>query len=76
LKKVVLPEKNKKDLDEIPKNILKGLKLEFVENIDDVIKNTLERYPSKLDSINDKGTKTSDKELKISESQKFSPTIQ
>jgi len=76
LKKVVLPEKNKKDLDEIPKNILKGLKLEFVENIDDVIKHTLERYPSKLDSTNDKGAKTSDEELKISESQKFSPTIQ
>jgi len=47
LKKVVLPEKNKKDLEEIPVNILKGLKLEFVENIDDVIKHTLERYPFK-----------------------------
>ncbi len=47
LKKVVLPEKNKKDLEEIPANILKGLKLEFVENIDDVIKHTLEKYPFK-----------------------------
>src|SRR4030066_782077 len=76
LKKVVLPEKNKKDLDEIPKNILKGLKLEFVENIDDVIKHTLERYPSKLDSTNDKGAKTSDEELKIGESRGIGPTIQ
>jgi len=47
LKKVVLPEKNKKDLEDIPANILKDLKLEFVENIDDVISHTLEKYPFK-----------------------------
>ncbi len=47
LKKVVLPEKNKKDLEDIPTNILKDLKLEFVENIDDVIRHTLEKYPFK-----------------------------
>ncbi len=76
LKKVVLPEKNKKDLDEVPGNIIKGLKLEFVENIDDVIRHTLERYPIKTDDIDKKSTKTSDKELKIRETQRFSPTIQ
>ncbi|MBN2073848.1 MAG: endopeptidase La [Actinobacteria bacterium] len=47
LKKVVLPEKNRKDLEEVPKNILKGLELVFVENIDDVVKNTLEKNPFK-----------------------------
>ena len=76
LKKVVLPEKNRKDLDEVPKSILKGLKLEFVENIDDVIKHTLERYPSKVSSAGDKGVKISDEELKIRQSQRFTPTIQ
>ncbi|MBU4314352.1 MAG: endopeptidase La [Actinobacteria bacterium] len=76
LKKVVLPEKNRKDLDEVPKSILKGLKLEFVENIDDVIKHTLERYPSKLESPDDKGVKISDEELKIRQSQRFTSTIQ
>lgn len=76
LKKVVLPEKNRKDLDEVPKNILKGLKLEFVENIDDVIKHTLERYPSKVDSRGDKGVRIPDEELKIRQSQRFTPTIQ
>jgi len=76
LKKVVLPEKNRKDLDEVPKGILKGLKLEFVENIDDVIKHTLERYPSKVDSHGDKGVKIPDEELKIRQSQRFTPTIQ
>ena len=76
LKKVVLPEKNRKDLDEVPKNTLKGLKLEFVENIDDVIKHTLERYPSKVDSRGDKGVRIPDEELKIRQSQRFTPTIQ
>ena len=76
LKKVVLPEKNRKDLEEVPKGILKGLKLEFVENIDDVIKHTLERYPSKVCTPGDKGVKISDEELKIRQSPRFTPTIQ
>ena len=76
LKKVVLPEKNRKDLDDVPKSILKGLKLEFVENIDDVIKHTLERYPSKLESPDDKGVKAFVEEPKIRQSQRFTPTIQ
>ncbi|MGM0368678.1 MAG: endopeptidase La [Actinomycetota bacterium] len=45
LKQVILPEKNKKDLDEVPHSILKDLKLVFVDNIDDVVKNTLDRDP-------------------------------
>ncbi|MEA2016696.1 MAG: endopeptidase La [Actinomycetota bacterium] len=59
LKKVVLPEKNKKDLEEIPSNILKGLDLEFVENIDEVIKHTLEKHPFKKedDGIKNKSMK-------------------
>ncbi|MBE3090197.1 MAG: endopeptidase La [Actinobacteria bacterium] len=76
LKKVVLPEKNRKDLDDVPKSILKGLKLEFVENIDDVIKHTLERYPSKLESLDDKSVKAPVEEPKIRQSQRFTPTIQ
>lgn len=76
LKKVVLPEKNRKDLDDVPKSILKGLKLEFVENIDDVIKHTLERYPSKLESPDDKIVKAPVEEPKIRQSQRFTPTIQ
>ena len=45
LKKVVLPVKNKKDLTEVPQTILKGLDLVFVDNIDEVVKNTLESDP-------------------------------
>lgn len=76
LKKVVLPKKNRKDLDEVPKGIFKGLKLEFVENIDDVIKHTLERYPSKVCTPGDKGVKVPDEELKIRPPQRLTPTIQ
>jgi ATP-dependent Lon protease len=45
LKKVILPLKNKKDLEEVPQSILKGLKLEFVDNIDEVVRQTLESDP-------------------------------
>ncbi len=45
LKKVVLPAKNKKDLTEVPQTILRGLDLVFVDNIDEVLKNTLESDP-------------------------------
>jgi ATP-dependent Lon protease len=76
LKKVVLPEKNKKDLDEVPENIVKGLKLVFAENIDDVIKHTLEKYPTKIGGEGKKSAVTSGKELKVSETQRIRPTIQ
>jgi ATP-dependent Lon protease len=46
LKKVLLPAKNKKDLEEIPQTILKGLNLVFVENIDEVLRHALETDPS------------------------------
>jgi len=45
LKKVIIPLKNKKDLEEIPQSILKELNIVFAENIDDVVKNALESDP-------------------------------
>jgi len=45
LKKVIIPLKNKKDLEEIPQSILKELHLVFAETIDDVVKNALESDP-------------------------------
>jgi len=45
LKKVIMPEKNRKDLEEVPGSILKGINLVFVNNIDEVVKNTLEKDP-------------------------------
>lgn len=43
LKTVILPKRNKKDLDEIPKHILKGIQLVFAETMDDVMKVALRR---------------------------------
>jgi ATP-dependent Lon protease len=45
---VILPKRNKKDLDEIPKHILKGIQLVFADTMDDVMKVALRRRtPSK-----------------------------
>jgi ATP-dependent Lon protease len=46
LSMVVLPKRNKKDLEEIPKHILKGIELAFVDTMDDVMKTALRRKPS------------------------------
>ena len=51
LKKVIIPSKNKKDLEEVPKTILKGLELVFADNIDEVVKNTLERNPFRVKKL-------------------------
>jgi ATP-dependent Lon protease len=47
LSAVALPKRNKKDLEEIPKHILKGIELIFVDTVDDVIKAALRRSPSR-----------------------------
>ncbi len=40
---VILPRRNKKDLEEIPKHLLKGIQLAFVDTMDDVMKIALRR---------------------------------
>jgi ATP-dependent Lon protease len=60
-----MPSKNKKDLDEVPRTILKGLELVFVDNIDEVVKNTLEKDPFKVKKLGSGpvyGTRESDLE--------------
>jgi ATP-dependent Lon protease len=42
IERVVLPETNRRDVDEIPAKLLEGLELEFVGTIDDALKHTLE----------------------------------
>ncbi len=42
---VILPKRNKKDLDEIPKHILQGIHLVFADTMDDVMKVALRRSP-------------------------------
>ena len=38
IKKVLIPDNNKKDLIEIPKNILKDIEVTTVKNLDEVLK--------------------------------------
>lgn len=42
IKTVILPGENKKDLDEIPKNVKRELDFRFVENMDEVLKIAIE----------------------------------
>ena len=43
---IILPRRNKKDLEEIPKHLLRGLHLVFADTMDDVIKAGLRLRPS------------------------------
>lgn len=64
IKKVLIPEENKKDLEEIPKNVLKGLEIVPVTTIHDVLNHALIRVPEpilsekseKVDEITSKST--------------------
>lgn len=38
IKTVIIPKSNKKDLEDIPKNVLRGLKFVFVDHVDQVMK--------------------------------------
>ena len=55
LSTVILPKRNKKDLEEIPKHLLRGIQLVFAETMDDVIKASLRQAPpqqSKPNQVN------------------------
>ncbi len=41
ISRVVLPERNRRDVDEIPKDLLEGLDLEYVGTIDDALRHAL-----------------------------------
>lgn len=43
---VILPKRNKKDLEEIPKHLLRGTQLIFVDTMDEVVKAGLRRAAS------------------------------
>jgi ATP-dependent Lon protease len=43
---IIIPDQNVKDLDEIPKHILKKIKIVSAAKIDDVLKLALEKYPA------------------------------
>ena len=42
---IIIPEQNRKDLEDVPRHILKKVKIVFAKTIDDVLKVALEKYP-------------------------------
>ncbi len=53
---VILPRRNKKDLEEIPKHLLKGIQLAFVDTMDDVMKIALRKRPKTPSTSNKPST--------------------
>ncbi len=45
IKKVILPEKNKADLDEIPETVKQEMTFIFVKNMNEVVENAIEKAP-------------------------------
>ncbi len=72
IKIVLIPEENRKDLAEIPKNILDDLDIRPVRWIDQVLEAALERMP---ESIEDKPVADSDKAAKTAEPADLSKTV-
>jgi ATP-dependent Lon protease len=48
---IVIPKQNEKDLEEVPRHILKKVKVVTAEIIDDVLKTALENYPPTLPGV-------------------------
>ena len=65
IKVVLIPKDNKKDLAEIPKKLIKGLKIISVSNLDEVLKHSLTKKISPIDwsKIPVTEKKTTDNEL-------------
>jgi ATP-dependent Lon protease len=45
IERVVLPERNRRDVDEVPKELLEGLSLEYVGTVDEALRHTLAPAP-------------------------------
>ena len=59
---VIIPEKNRKDLSEIPEEIQNGLKIIPVNAVEDVLNISLERFPSPVIDPLSEDDEGSDKE--------------
>ena len=57
---MLIPFQNKKDLEDIPADILKKIKIVPVKMIDEVLKHALERYPSPVARPERKGKSPAD----------------
>jgi ATP-dependent Lon protease len=47
LKTIILPKENEKDMEELPKNVQKGIKFVFANKVEDVLKVAMLQWPIK-----------------------------
>ena len=66
--RVIIPEDNKKDLVEIPKNILDDIKIDTVKSVDEVLKIALTKELKPVEWIEVKSIPESSNEKNIPES--------
>ncbi len=72
---ILLPKRNKKDLEEIPKQLLRAVHLVFADTMDDVIKTGLRRVPSRPASTTQPaGRLRRSKRTKIAQKKAAGPT--
>jgi ATP-dependent Lon protease len=50
LKKVILPQRNEADLEDLPKEVLEEIEFVFAETVDDVLRAAIESFPAKAKS--------------------------
>jgi ATP-dependent Lon protease len=55
IKRIVLPERNRVDLEEVPKEILESLEFMFVSRMEEVLEAALESMPQAIDEPEDRG---------------------
>ncbi len=54
LKTIILPEENRKDMEEVPENVKKDIKFIFADTLEDVLKVALVKWPLVVDKENGK----------------------
>lgn len=64
IKKVIVPERNRKDLEDIPKYIKKDMEFVFAETMDDVLKVALKKIEKKKPKKTDNGKRSEHKKKK------------
>lgn len=64
IKKVILPDRNRMDLDDLPKEVRRSMKFIFAETIDDVLAQALEKKPASAQQMTGAGSKKADEKPK------------
>ncbi len=61
LKTIILPKENKKDMVDVPKNVKKDIKFVFAENLEDVLKVAVKKWPPAVKADTEPRTKSKKK---------------